>query len=131
MAQNNATTAAEDRSETKRSALVEDMIDELRNADSLAETPFGKLFQTARTAGRNYSGATVQVRVRDGELEASDPVKTRRGEHLRGTDAWDGMISLPSKAFMTADVASDHIAQQLKHVKKHYLRVEAHEESQR
>ena len=102
--------------QTTASDVIEAQIDELKNADSLADTPFSMLFHKARTSkSRVYSGVSLQVRVRDGEIEVHDnPVKTRQGEHLRGTDAWDSMISLPVKSFMETRTAKDEIIRQLR-----------------
>ena len=98
------------------SDVIEAQIAELKDADSLADTPFSMLFHKARTSkSRVYSGVSLQVRVRDGELEAhSDPVLTRQGENLRGTDAWDSMITLPVKSFMETRTAKDEIIRQLR-----------------
>ena len=102
--------------QTTASDVIEAQIDELKNADSLADTPFSMLFHKARTSkSRVYSGVSLQVRVRGGEIEVHDnPVKTRQGEHLRGTDAWDSMISLPVKSFMETRTAKDEIIRQLR-----------------
>ena len=109
---------------TTQAETVEAQIDELKDADSLADTPFSQLFHDARTTGRNRAtGVTLQVRVRDGQLEAHDsPVKTRQGEHLRGTDAWDGMVSLPVKPFMETRTAKDEIIRQLRALQQTYQR---------
>jgi len=102
-------TAADD------SEVIQTQIDAIRGVESLADTPFSKLFHEARTAGRNYSGVALQVRITDGEIEAhSEPVKTRQGEHLRGTDAWDTIITLPTKTFMEVRTARQEIVRQLK-----------------
>lgn len=100
----------------KKSDVVAEQIETVRNADSLGDTKFSKLFHDARTTGRNRAtGVTLQVRVRDGEFEVHEkPVKTRQGEHLRGTDAWDTMVSLPVKTFMESRVARDEIVRQLR-----------------
>jgi hypothetical protein len=113
---------------TKAADVVSAARDQLRDATSLADTPFSALFHAARTstpdrAGTHgYSGVTVQVRVRDGQIETSDPVKTRQGEHLRGTDAWDGMVSLPVKPFMTVRTARQEICYRLRDVEQRYVR---------
>lgn len=113
-----------------KSEIVDEQIEAVKNADSLAETPFSKLFHEARTSTPNnmrtngYSGVTVQVRVRDGEFEVHDsPVKTRQGEHLRGTDAWDGKVSLVVKPFMETRTARDEIVRQLRALKRSYSTV--------
>ena len=97
------------------SQVVAEQIEAVKDADSLADTPFSKLFHEARTTGRNRAtGVTLQVRARDGEVEAHDtPVKTRQGEHLRGTDSWDFMVSLPVKPFMDTRTARQEIVRQL------------------
>ena len=104
--------------------VVENTINTVKNADNLGETPFSTLFHEARTTGRNRAtGVSLQVRVRDGEFEVhDDPVKTRQGEHLRGTDAWDAIISIPVKPFMDTQTARDEILRQLRVVKRTYLR---------
>jgi len=103
--------------------VVEDTIDAVKNADSLGETQFSTLFHEARTTGRNRAtGVTLQVRVRGGEFEVhDDPVKTRQGEHLRGTDAWDGMVSIPVKPFMDTQTARQEIVRQLRDLKRTYV----------
>ena len=107
--------------QTEAADVVEDTIDAVMDADSLAETPFSKLFHEARTTSRNRAtGVTLQVRVSDGEFEVHDtPVKTRQGEHLRGTDAWDSMISIPVKPFMETQTARDEIVRQLRAFQRH------------
>jgi len=102
--------------------VVENTIESVRNADSLGETQFSTLFHEARTTGRNRAtGVSLQVRVRDGEFEVHEsPVKTRQGEHLRGTDAWDGIISIPVKPFMDTQTARQEIVRQLLDVKRTY-----------
>ena len=98
------------------SNVIEAQIESVKNADSLADTPFSMLFHKARTSkSRVYSGVSLQVRVRNGEIEVHEnPVKTRQGEHLRGTDAWDSMITLPVKSFMETRTAKDEIIRQLR-----------------
>jgi len=102
---------------------VEAQIETIKNADTLGETQFSQLFYDARTTGRNRATCvTVQVRVCDGEFEVhEEPVKTRQGEHLRGTDAWDGKVSLPVKPFMETRTARQEIVRQLKDVQRNYL----------
>lgn len=114
----------------KKSATVDEQIENLRGIESLADTPFSKLFHEARTSkSRVYSGVTLQVRVRDGEVEGHDtPVKTRQGEHLRGTDAWDSKVSLPVKPFMDVQTARQEIVYQLKNLQRTYLVREQREE---
>lgn len=113
----------------KKSEVVDAQIETIRGAESLADTPFSKLFHEARTTGRNRAtGVTLQVRVRDGEFEAHDtPVKTRQGEHLRGTDAWDGMVSLPVKPFMDTGTARQGIIRQLRDIQRRYQAQEERE----
>ena len=102
---------------------IESVIESLKNADSLADTPFSKLFHEARTTGRrHYTGVSLQVRVRDGEFEVHDtPVKTRRGEHLRGTNSWDNILGLPVRPFMETEIAKKEIIRQLKDFKRNEL----------
>jgi hypothetical protein len=102
--------------------VVGAQIEEVKEADSLADTPFSKLFHEARTTGRNRATSmTLQVRVRNGEFEVHDsPVKTRQGEHLRGTGAWDHMVKLPVKAFMDTQTAKNEITRQLKRLQQQY-----------
>jgi hypothetical protein len=114
----NQTTESEEAVE-----VVENTIEAVKDADSLADTPFSKLFHEARTTGRDRAtGVTLQVRVRDGEFDVHDsPVKTRQGEHLRGTDAWDGKVSMPVKPFMDTQTARDEILRQLRAVKRTFV----------
>jgi len=102
--------------------VVGGWIDELsNNGGSLADTPFSKLFHEARTSEKMYTGITVQVRVRDGQFEVHDtPVKTRQGEHLRGTDQWDGMIHLPTQLFMDTKTARQELVWQLQKLQQRY-----------
>jgi len=106
MEANNATNAE----------VIESEIETVKNAASLGDTKFSKLFHEARTAkSRVYSGVSLQVRVKDGNVEVHDtPVKTRQGEHLRGTDAWDSMINMPVKSFMDTKTGKDQIIYQLR-----------------
>jgi hypothetical protein len=102
-----------------KETVINDHREAIRGTDSLADTPFSELFHEARTASpRIYSGVTAQVRVRDGDLEVSSPVKTRQGEHLRGTDSWDGLLSLPVKPFMEVRTAQQEIRRQLKRLQR-------------
>ena len=102
--------------EANKAEVVAEQIETVKEADSLGDTQFSKLFHEARTTGRNRAtGVTLQVRVKDGEFEVHDkPVKTRQGEHLRGTNAWDSMVSLPVKPFMDTGTARDEIVRQLR-----------------
>ena len=106
MQANNATNAE----------VIENEINAVKDADSLGDTKFSKLFHEARTAkSRVYSGVSLQVRVKDGAVEVHDtPVKTQQGEHLRGTDAWDSMIHMPVKSFMDTATGKDQIIYQLR-----------------
>jgi hypothetical protein len=106
---------------------IDDMIDRLHGRDSLADTPFSKLFHEARTSTpdtvrRNgYTGVSAQIRVRDGEIDVSKPVKTRQGEHLRGTDAYDGMVHLHVQPFMEVSTARREIMRQLRAWKRNHI----------
>lgn len=115
-----------------RQAVVGQQIETVENADRIAETEFGALFHEARTTTREkpgtsgYSSVVVQVRVRDGEFETHDEVvKTRQGETLRGTGAWDGTVSLPVRPFMETDTARSELLVQLRHLRKWYSQVDA------
>lgn len=106
---------SESQTPTDDSDVIQAQIDDIRGVESLADTPFSKLFHEARTAGRHYSGVALQVRITDGKIEShSEPVKTQQGEHLRGTDAWDTIITLPTKSFMEVRTARSEIIRQLK-----------------
>ncbi len=112
-----------------KSDVVAEQIETIRNTDSLGETKFSQLFHDARTTtpdnhrSNGYSGVTVQVRVRDGEFEVhNSPVKTRQGEHLRGTDSWDAKVSLMVKPFMDTRTARDEIVRQLKNFQRNVAR---------
>lgn len=116
-----------------KSDVVAEQIETVKQADSLKDTTFSKLFHEARTttpddAGTHgYSGVTVQIRVSDDmEFETYNVVKTRQGEHLRGTDAWDGKVSLVVKPFMETETAQWDIIRQLKTLKQMYLRQEGY-----
>lgn len=103
-----------------KTSTIEDVIQEVRDADSIAETPFSSLFHEARTTNTMYSTVSVQVRVIDGgkfETHPS-PVKTRQGEHLRGTDAWDTIISLPVVPFMKTEIARNELVRRLERWKQ-------------
>ena len=120
-----------------KSEVVEAQIEAVQDAGSLAETQFSQLFHEARTSTPNnagthgYSGVTVQVRVRDDEIEVHEsPVKTRQGEHLRGTDSWDGKVSLPVRPFMETRVARQEIVRQLRDLKRTYLQKEQRQQEQ-
>ena len=104
------------RSNPTNADVIENEINAVKNAESLADTKFSKLFHEARTANpRVYSGVSLQVRITDGEVEVQDtPVKTQRGEHLRGTDAWDSMINMPVQSFMDTATGKDQIIYQLR-----------------
>lgn len=118
-----------------KSEVVEEQIETVRNADSLGSTKFSELFHEARTSApdnhrtNGYSGVSLQVRVNDdGEFQVHDsPVKTRRGEHLRGTDSWDGIVSIPVKPFMETQTARQEIIRQLRDLKRNYAQAERRE----
>ncbi len=106
---------------TNKSEVIAEQIAEVKDADSLGETKFSKLFHEARTSTpdnhrtNGYSSVTVQVRIQDGEFQVhSKPVKTRQGERLRGTDSWDAKVSLTVKPFMEARIARNEIIRQLR-----------------
>lgn len=107
----------------KRLDVIEAEIQALKDASSLADTPFSRLFHEARTTSRRRAtGVVVQVRVRGGELETRDgPVKTRQGEYLSGTSSWEGKVSLPVKPFMETMVAKQEIIRQLRDLKRNYI----------
>ena len=116
---------------TDKTAVVDAQIETIKDADALGETPFSKLFHDARTTSRRRAtGVTVQVRVSDdGAFEVhKTPVKTRRGEHLRGTDAWDGRVSLPVKPFMETENARETIIRQLRDIKRSYIAMQEAEQ---
>jgi hypothetical protein len=99
---------------------IEDEIKTVKNADRLAETQWSNLFHKARTTGKRYSGVTVQARIEDGEVETHPtPVKTRQGEHLRGTDDYDTTVSLVQKSFMDTKTAKQEIIRQLRIWQQH------------
>lgn len=112
MAQNNANIDA-----------VEAEIDAVKNADSLADTPFSQLFHAARTSSRQYhTGVSMPVRVRDGELQVGSVVKTAQGEHHHVRDApWDTTLGLPVKPFMGTRVARQLLVEQLEDLKKRHV----------
>lgn len=101
--------------------VIDSQIETLSNADSIGDTVFSRLFHEARTTSRRRAtGVSLQVRVSDGEFEShKNPVKTRRGEHLRGTDAWDYIVSIPVKPFMETQTAKSEIIRQLRDMKRH------------
>jgi len=101
-----------------RADVLEDEAERVRNADSLADTPWSALFHVSRTSRREQNGghSTVEVQYRatvDGVETHSQPVKTRGGEHLRGTDSWDGSIKLRVEPFKALTRAAERIAEQL------------------
>ena len=108
--------------DTEPTDIIGAQIKQLKQADTLADTPFSGLFHQARTANSMYSGVSQQARVRSGEIETAEPVKTRQGEHLRGTDAYDSMITLPCKSFMRVETARDEIIRQLRAWRQHEQR---------
>ncbi len=93
-----------------------DPVEDVKNAENLSETPWSKLFHEARTTSRrHYNGVAVPFNVNDGEIEVGDVVKTRQGEHfhVRNT-SWDGVMSLPVRAFMDTETARQEIVRKLR-----------------
>lgn len=112
MAQNNANIDA-----------VEAEIDAVKNAESLADTPFSQLFHEARTSSRRYhTGVSIPVRVRNGELQVGSVVKTAQGENHHVRDApWDATFGLPVKPFMETRVAKQLLVEQLEDLKRRFI----------
>ena len=94
---------------------------EVRNADSIAETPWSKLFHEARTTSRKtYTSVSVPVSVTSDGVKVGDVVKTRQGEHFHMRDtSWDGVISLPVKPFMDTQTARQELSRRLKEFERH------------
>lgn len=117
-----------------KSDVVDAEMERLRGVESLADTPYSRLFHEARTSTphsartNGYSSVTVQVRVTEnGQVETSEPVKTRQGEHLRGTDQYDGKISIPVQPFLDVRTARQEIVRQLRDLLRKYAEAERRE----
>jgi len=94
----------------------------VKQADSLSETEFSGLFHVARTTtpdsrqSNGYSSVSVPVHFgEDGDYVVGAVVKTRRGEHyhVRNSNYWNAVISIPVKPFMETQVAKDEILRQI------------------
>lgn len=116
-----------------KSTTVEEEIEAIRGIESLGDTEFSMLFHEARTTSRHhYTGVAAAWRVRDGELEIGDVVKTRQGEHYHVRDApYDGTVTLPVKSFMDTRTARQEIVRQLQDLQRTYLVKEQREEERR
>lgn len=118
------TTRTEAETCDERADALETEAERVRDADSLADTPWSALFHVSRTTKTDlnggYSSVEVQYRATVNGVEThSEPVKTRQGEHLRGTDAWDGTIKLRVEPFKTTSHAAERIAGQLEREARH------------
>lgn len=118
-----------------KSDVVDAEMERLRGVESLADTPFARLFHEARTSTphsaerHGYNQVTIQVRVSEsGEIETSEPVKTRKCQHLRGTERYDGKISLTVKPFLDVRTARKEIVRQLRDLARSYARREQREQ---
>jgi hypothetical protein len=95
----------------------------VKEAETLGETEFSKLFHEARTSSsQTFNGVSVPVKVNEGEIvDIGNVVKTRKGEHFHVRDScWDNVISLPVRPFMETKVAKPHINRQIKEILRHY-----------
>lgn len=94
-----------------------DAVEQVKAAESLAETPWSALFHEARTTSRrHYTSVAVPFSEGDdGEIQVGDVVKTRQGEHyhVRNT-SWDGVVSLPVQPFMDTETARQEIVRKLR-----------------
>jgi len=90
----------------------------VKEANSLAETEFSELFHVARTTSpdnmrtNGYSSVSIPVCFKEsGEYEVGEPVKTRSGVHfhVRNSNKWNTVISLPVRPFMETQVAKDEL----------------------
>lgn len=93
-------------------AALEELREELEQADTVGDTRLSKLFHEARTADTNiYSGATCSLGLED-KAYVIDITKTRPGEHLRDTPGF-AAVGCPVKPFMTGERFVDIIDERL------------------
>jgi len=103
------TDTLQDRVET-----LDRQINELKDAESLAETPFGRLFHAARTSRDIYTSVAVAVSWDGTDMEVNKTVvKCRQGEHYRN-DGADFILSLPVKPFMDTRTARQELVRKLR-----------------
>jgi hypothetical protein len=98
----------------KERLLIEEIRDDVLEADALGDTPFSELFHEARTSKENWSkvsafcdcgGEEVTIEAVDRLLNGEWSPETRQN--------YDFIISLPVVAFMSTEVARRHIIDEL------------------
>ncbi|QKY20649.1 hypothetical protein B4589_009755 [Halolamina sp. CBA1230] len=107
-------TADDSRTEQLKNemAALEELREELEQAESIGDTRLSELFHEARTADTDiYSGATCILGLED-EAYPTDVIKTRPGEHLRDNPGF-AAVSCPAKPFMTSERFVDIVDEQL------------------
>lgn len=98
----------------KERLLIEEIRDDVLEADALGETPFSEVYHVARTSKENWSKATafcdcggdaVTVEAVDRLLDGEWSPETRR--------KYDFTVSLPVVAFMSTEAARRRIVDEL------------------
>ncbi|WP_226042486.1 hypothetical protein [Natrinema sp. DC36] len=107
----------ESNSNQQKLDAIETIHNQVREADSLADTPFSELFHEARTSDKRYTGATADytLEIEDGEptLTQQVCVKTRQGEHWMPDNDPDLSIGMHAKPFLGTEEAKQRITDQL------------------
>lgn len=94
---------------------LEDLRDEVREADSIGETRLSKLFHEARTSRkRTWKSATAFIDIEDGEAVVDSVSKIRDGRWTPETlAAHDTTITVPVRPFMDTQMFRRAVADRI------------------
>lgn len=128
MARSRQERAEEQREKAKQYDVVatalEDLRDEVNNADSIGETRLSELFHEARTNRPDiWKSASAFVDIEDGEAVVKDVSKLRDGRWAPEVrDRHDAVVSVGVRAFMETDIfkslARDDLHQRIQAAKQ-------------
>lgn len=96
---------------------LEDLREQVQDADKLADTPFSELFHEARTSNQIYNkiNCYYQIDPDTGSISQLTLFKLQQGEHiLDHPNAADFSASLPRKPSMTTEYAKQLIVESLR-----------------
>lgn len=94
----------------KERRLIEEMRDNVQEADSLGDTQFSELFHEARTSKNNWSKATAFCDCGGDSVTVENVGRLLEGEWSPETRRnYDFAVSLPVRPFMSTDVARRQI----------------------
>jgi len=98
----------------KERLLIEEIRDDVLEADALGDTPFSELFHEARTSKENWSKATAFCDCGGEEVTVERVGRLLDGEWSPETrQKYDFTVTLPVTSFMRTEVARRRIVDEL------------------